>query len=81
MEEEVDVMSKGVKGLWDESEHERVKALSEKRRAEESITKGNCKSCDHGRKKKDGNPDAVKIYKGRGYFFCFRPGGVCDANK
>ena len=81
MEEEVDVMSKGVKGLWDESEHERIKALSDKRRQEEAEAKGNCKACDYAKKKKDGNPDAVKIEKGRGYFFCHRPVCPCEANR
>jgi hypothetical protein len=74
-------MSKGVKGLWDESEHERIKSLSDKRGHDDAMAKGNCKACDHARKKKDGNPDAAKIEKGRGYFFCHRQGGPCEANK
>ena len=79
--EDMDIMSKGVKGLWDEDEHARITALSNKRRQEAAMLAGNCKACEHSRKKREGNSDVPKIDKAKGYYFCFHPAGVCAANE
>ena len=78
--EEMDVMSKGVKGLWDDDEQERIRKLADQRRQATAMSQGNCRACDHSRKKREGNAEYPKIYKGKSFFFCSRMEGACPAN-